>query len=78
MGTEIYHFKVGAFECIAINDFATTYTAGLEQAAAAKRRVFDRSAVDQSLVLAFHFHPFPSLGHVVRREAGWQWQPIDL
>jgi glyoxylase-like metal-dependent hydrolase (beta-lactamase superfamily II) len=44
---------------------------------ASKRRLFDHAAAEQSLVLAFHFHPFPSLGHVVRRGKGWQWQPIE-
>jgi glyoxylase-like metal-dependent hydrolase (beta-lactamase superfamily II) len=54
------------------------YDHDLERSAAAKRRIFDRAAADRSLVLAFHFHPFPSLGHVAKREDGWQWQPIDL
>jgi glyoxylase-like metal-dependent hydrolase (beta-lactamase superfamily II) len=54
------------------------YDHDLEQAAATKRRIFGRAATDGSLVLAFHFHPFPSLGHIVKREDGWQWQPIDL
>jgi glyoxylase-like metal-dependent hydrolase (beta-lactamase superfamily II) len=41
-----------------------------------KRRLFDRAAREQSIVLAFHFPPFPSLGHVTRRGRGWQWEPI--
>ncbi len=47
------------------------------EALATKRRLFDRAAAEQSLVLAFHFDPFPSLGHVVRQGRGWQWQPIE-
>jgi glyoxylase-like metal-dependent hydrolase (beta-lactamase superfamily II) len=54
------------------------YDHDLEQADAAKRRIFGRAAAEESLVLAFHFHPFPSLGHVVRWKEGWQWQAIDL
>jgi glyoxylase-like metal-dependent hydrolase (beta-lactamase superfamily II) len=52
------------------------YDHDLEQAAATKKRIYDRAAADQSLVLAFHFHPFPSLGYVAKRGRGWQWQPI--
>lgn len=41
-----------------------------------KRRLFDRAASDRSLVLAFHFPPFPSLGHVTKRGSVWQWEPL--
>jgi glyoxylase-like metal-dependent hydrolase (beta-lactamase superfamily II) len=47
-----------------------------EQAAATKRRLLDRAAADRALVHAFHF-PFPGLGHVRRRAAGWTWEPAD-
>ena len=47
-----------------------------ELAAATKRRILDRAAADKALALAFHF-PFPSLGYVVQKGKGWQWQPID-
>ena len=46
-----------------------------DQAIATKRTLFDRAAADRSLVLAYHFWPFPSLGHVVRRGEGWRWEP---
>jgi glyoxylase-like metal-dependent hydrolase (beta-lactamase superfamily II) len=46
-----------------------------EQAAAAKHKIFDKAAAEKSLVCAFHF-PFPSLGYVVKKGEGWQWQPI--
>jgi glyoxylase-like metal-dependent hydrolase (beta-lactamase superfamily II) len=49
-----------------------------EQAIANRRRLFDRAAADHALVLAFHFSPFPSMGHVTRRGQGWQWQAISL
>ncbi len=46
-----------------------------EQAAAAKRKIFDGAAAKKSMVYAFHF-PFPSLGYVNKKKEGWQWQPI--
>jgi glyoxylase-like metal-dependent hydrolase (beta-lactamase superfamily II) len=47
-----------------------------EQAAASKRRIFDLAADEGALVFAHHFPPFPNLGHVLRREEGWLWQPV--
>ena len=44
------------------------------QAIANKRRLFDRAATEHAQVLAFHFPPFPSLGHVTKRGSGWEWQ----
>ncbi len=49
-----------------------------EQAAASKHRIFDRAAEEHSLVFAHHFPPFPNLGYVHKREAGWQWQPMEI
>jgi glyoxylase-like metal-dependent hydrolase (beta-lactamase superfamily II) len=46
-----------------------------EQAAASKRRIFDRAAEQQALVFAHHFPPFPNLGRVRKHGAGWEWQP---
>ena len=46
-----------------------------DEAAASKRRIFDRAAEQQALVFAHHFPPFPNLGHVRKLGAGWQWQP---
>jgi glyoxylase-like metal-dependent hydrolase (beta-lactamase superfamily II) len=47
-----------------------------EPAAASKHRIFDLAASTGSWVLGQHFPPFPNLGHVVKREIGWEWQPI--
>jgi glyoxylase-like metal-dependent hydrolase (beta-lactamase superfamily II) len=47
-----------------------------EQAAASKRRIFDRAAAEKSLVIGQHFPPFPSLGYVVKQREGWGWQPM--
>jgi glyoxylase-like metal-dependent hydrolase (beta-lactamase superfamily II) len=48
-----------------------------EQAADSKHRIFDRAAEEKSLVIGQHFPPFPSLGYVVKRGEGWQWQPLE-
>jgi glyoxylase-like metal-dependent hydrolase (beta-lactamase superfamily II) len=45
-------------------------------AVAAKRRLCERAASAGSLILAFHFPPFPSLGRVTRYDGGWQWEPV--
>ena len=48
-----------------------------EKAAASKRRIFDLAAEEGVWVIGQHFPPFPSLGHVVRKGEGWEWQPIE-
>jgi glyoxylase-like metal-dependent hydrolase (beta-lactamase superfamily II) len=48
-----------------------------EQAERSKQMLFDRVAQDQSLVFAHHFPPFPSLGRVLKKDHGWQWQPVE-
>ncbi len=58
------------------SDWYPVYDLDPEQALATRRRLFDRAADEQALVSAFHFWPFPSLGHVVRAGKGWEWQPI--
>jgi glyoxylase-like metal-dependent hydrolase (beta-lactamase superfamily II) len=49
-----------------------------EQAAASKRRIFDRAAEEGALVFAHHFPPFPNLGHVLKQEQGWLWEPSEI
>jgi glyoxylase-like metal-dependent hydrolase (beta-lactamase superfamily II) len=56
-------------------DWTPIYDIVPEQAAASKRRIFDRGAADKALVIGQHFPPFPSLGTVVKRGEGWVWQP---
>ena len=48
-----------------------------EQAAESNRRIFDLAAMENVLVFAHHFPPFPNLGHVVEEEIGWRWRPIE-
>jgi glyoxylase-like metal-dependent hydrolase (beta-lactamase superfamily II) len=46
-----------------------------ELAAKSRRRLFDDAADQNTLVVAFHFPPFPSLGRVERRGRGRTWLP---
>ncbi len=48
-----------------------------DEAAASKRRTFDRAAAEELLVFAHHFPPFPNLGRVRKYDRGWQWEPLQ-
>ena len=52
------------------------YDIAPEQAAASKRQILNLAAEEKALLMGQHFPPFPSLGYVVKKGAGWQWQPI--
>lgn len=41
-----------------------------------RRELYERAASKHSLVLAFHFDPFPGLGHIERAGEGWRWAPM--
>ena len=58
-------------------DWHTIWDLDPAQALATRRRLFDRAAADKALVLAFHFDPFPGLGHAVAWGQGWRWEPVD-
>lgn len=47
-----------------------------EQTVATRQALYQRAVEKNALVLAFHFPPFPSLGHITRQEGRWKWQPI--
>lgn len=49
-----------------------------EQADQTKRKLCDQLAERQSWVLAQHFWPFPSLGHIIRKGDAWQWRPVVI
>jgi hypothetical protein len=59
-------------------DWIPIYDIIPEEAAASKRRIFDRAAEERALVVSQHFPPFPSMGYVVKKGEGWQWQPIKM
>jgi glyoxylase-like metal-dependent hydrolase (beta-lactamase superfamily II) len=48
-----------------------------EEAAASKRRIFDRAVAEKALVMGQHFSPFPGLGTVAKQGEGWLWQSIE-
>jgi len=58
-------------------DWIPIYDILPEKAAASKRRIFNRTAAEKAWVIGQHFPPFPSLGHVIKKGEGWQWQPIE-
>jgi len=47
-----------------------------EKADTARRLLCDLLSEKKAWVLAQHFHPFPSLGHIVKKGEGWQWKPV--
>jgi glyoxylase-like metal-dependent hydrolase (beta-lactamase superfamily II) len=57
-------------------DWLPIYDILPEKAAVSKRHIFDLAAEQKALVLGQHFPPFPSLGHIHRRDKGWAWEPI--
>ncbi len=58
-------------------DWLPIYDILPEQASTSKHAIFDRAAEQKALVIGQHFPPFPSLGHVVKKGDGWQWQPMQ-
>ena len=57
-------------------DWHPVYDLLPEQAMATKRQLLDRAASEKTLVFGFHF-PFPGLGRIIKKEKGYQWQPIQ-
>jgi len=49
-----------------------------EQTVQTRRALYQRAAQLQSLVLLFHFTPFPSLGSIVKVGASWKWKEASL
>lgn len=41
-----------------------------------RRSLYEQAAARRSLVLAFHFTPFPGLGHIEQAGEGWRWVPL--
>jgi glyoxylase-like metal-dependent hydrolase (beta-lactamase superfamily II) len=57
-------------------DWFPVYDILPEVAKVSKKHIFDLAAETQSMVLGQHFPPFPNVGHIVKQEPGWKWQPI--
>lgn len=58
-------------------DWHSVYDLNPKDAAVTMQRLLDQASAENYLVHAFHF-PFPGLGYVTRKEAGWQWKPIEV
>jgi glyoxylase-like metal-dependent hydrolase (beta-lactamase superfamily II) len=59
-------------------DWLPIYDILPEKAAPSKRKIFNYAAENNTWVVGQHFPPFPGLGHVVKKDKAWQWQPIEL
>lgn len=62
---------------VAHPDWISQMDADPAQTVQTRHKLFQWAADHKALVLAYHFPPFPSLGHIVPHENGWQWQAID-
>ncbi len=47
------------------------------RAIVSKKMLLDRAARLDSLVLAYHFDPFPCLGRIRAAGAAWRWEPVS-
>jgi glyoxylase-like metal-dependent hydrolase (beta-lactamase superfamily II) len=59
-------------------DWVPIYDILPDKAAESKHTIFDRLAEEKAWVVGQHFPPFPSLGHVEKKDDGWEWRPIDV
>ncbi len=48
-----------------------------EQTVQTRLALYERAAQLESLVLLFHFQPFPSLGNIVKEENSWRWEALN-
>jgi len=48
-----------------------------EKVVTTRRRILNEAATGNCMVIAFHL-TFPGLGHVARKGAAWQWQPVVI
>jgi glyoxylase-like metal-dependent hydrolase (beta-lactamase superfamily II) len=56
-------------------DWYPLYDIDADEAAATRRRLLDRAAAEQCMVIAYHF-PVPSTGRIAQRAKGWAWEPL--
>jgi len=49
-----------------------------ESAATSKQQIFDLAASTQCWVMGQQFPPFPSLGHIIKQDIGWKWNPVEV
>ena len=65
----VFPFLLERPEIVAIYDIIPNL------ADATRRRFCDLLAEKKAWVLAQHFSPFPSLGHIIKKGNAWKWQP---
>lgn len=58
-------------------DWLPIYDILPEEAEKTKNVIFNRLASEKALVIGQHFTPFPSIGHVLKKELGWKWIPYS-
>lgn len=77
-GEELLYISDAAIHPIHLEhpDWYPLYDLDPKQAIASKRMLFDRAARRGSLVHAYHFDPFPCLGHVEAVGEGWRWTAV--
>jgi len=56
-------------------DWLPVYDILPDKAAVTKKKVFDLIAQENAWVIAQHFPPFPSLGHIENEGNKWKWKP---
>jgi len=56
-------------------DWYSAVAINSHQVVETRNRILDMASKENVLTLASHFS-FPGMGHVVRNEEGWHWQPI--
>ncbi len=69
--TVVFPFLLEHTDMIAVFDIDP------ELAKSSKRKIFNQVVDDEAWVLVQHFPPFPSLGHIIKKGNGWQWQPNE-
>jgi len=57
-------------------DWQSMFDHDPEQAARTRRRLLDRAATDEMLILGYHF-PFAGLGYAVRDGQSYRWLPVS-
>lgn len=63
---------------VAHPDWVSQMDADPAQTVQTRYKLFQWAVDNNALVLAYHFPPFPSLGRIVRKGDGWEWQVLDL
>jgi glyoxylase-like metal-dependent hydrolase (beta-lactamase superfamily II) len=74
-GKELFYIGDAVLHTIHLEhpDWLPVYDILPDKAAESKMKIFDLVSKKDALVIGQHFTPFPSLGHVIKLETGWEW-----